>query len=257
VGRESRERAYALAVRFGRDDLAQTLVELGARAQASAFDEFVGACRRGDEARARQLLAGDPRLGERLREDEMIARAAADGNDAAVALLHDFGVPLSNRGGGMGGTPLHWAAWWGRVSTVELLLDRGGDARADSPNLFSTPLGWAVHGSRNSPRAGDEDYLVVGRRLAEAGAPIEDVYADAAVGPLADWLEGAPQVARPQLADDPHGYGEASWRAQAAYLRTLAGERLDVGDGFAVLTGEDSNAESARCTGYEGGEFRT
>ena len=41
----------------------------------------------------------------------------------------------------------------------------------------------------HSPRAGDDDYLVVGRRLAEAGAPIEDHYADAAVGPLAGWLE--------------------------------------------------------------------
>jgi GNAT superfamily N-acetyltransferase len=244
VGRESGERAYALAVRLGRDDLAQTLLELGARPLASAFDALVGACRRGDEARARQLLAGDRRLGDRLREDEMIARAAADGNDAAVALLHDLGVPLSNRGGGMGGTPLHWAAWWGRVSTVELLLDRGADARADSPNLFSTPLGWAVHGSRHSPRAGEEDYLVIGRRLVETGAPIEDIYADAAVGPLADWLEGAPQVAPPPIADDPRGYGEASWRAQAAYLRELPGERLDVGDGFAVLTGEDSNAEN-------------
>jgi len=244
VGRESGERAYALAVRFGRDDLAQTLVALGARPLASAFDELVGACRRGDEARAERLLAGDPQLAQRLRDDEMIARAAADGNDAAVALLHDLGVPLSNRGGGMGGTPLHWAAWWGRVSTVELLLDRGADPRADSPNLFSTPLGWAVHGSRNSPRAGHEDYLVVARRLAEAGAPIEGMYADAAVGPLAEWLQHGPQVARPAIAADPDGYGEASWRAQAAYLRTLDGERLGVGDGFAALTREDSNAEN-------------
>jgi ankyrin repeat protein len=191
VGHEGGERAYALAVRFGRADLAQTLVELGALPQASAFDALVGACRRGDAARARALLAADDALLARLREDEMIARAAADGNDAAVALLHDLGVPLSNRGGGMGGTPLHWAAWWGRVSTVELLLDRGADPCADSPNLFSAPLGWAVHGSRHSPRAGDDDYLVVGRRLAEAGAPIEAIYADAAVGPLADWLEGS------------------------------------------------------------------
>jgi ankyrin repeat protein len=195
VGHESGERAYALAVRLGRADLAQTLAELGARPVASAFDELVGACRRGDEARARELLAADPALLARLREDEMIARAAADGNDAAVALLHDLGVPLGNRGGGMGGTPLHWAAWWGRVSTVELLLDRGADPHADSPNLFSTPLGWAVHGSRHSPRAGDDDYLVIGRRLVEAGAELDDRYADAAVGPLADWLEGGPDAA--------------------------------------------------------------
>jgi GNAT superfamily N-acetyltransferase len=246
VGRESGERAYALAVRFGRDDLAQTLVELGARPQASAFDELVGACRRGDEARARELLAGDDALLARLRDDEMIARAAADGNDGAVALLHDLGVPLSNRGGGMGGTPLHWAAWWGRVSTVELLLDRGADPLADSPNLFSTPLGWAVHGSRNSPRAGDEDYLVVARRLAEAGAPIEPRYADAAVGPLADWLEAEPDVAPPAVAEDVDGYGEAAWRAQAAYLRALAAGAATraIGDGFAVRTGASSNAEN-------------
>jgi hypothetical protein len=202
VGRESGSRAYALSVRLGRDDLARALVELGAQPQASAFDELVGACRRGDGARARALLAADPPLARRLRQDEMIARVAGDGNDAAVGLLHDLGVSLSNRGGGLGGTPLHWAAWWGRVTSVVLLLERVADPRADSPNVFSTPRVWAVHGSRHSPRAGDEDYLVVGRRLAEAGAPIEDRYADAAVGPLADWLEGAPAV---PVAEDRQG----------------------------------------------------
>jgi len=53
VGREGGERAYALAVRLGRDDLAQTLLELGARPDASPYDALVGTCRRADAARAR------------------------------------------------------------------------------------------------------------------------------------------------------------------------------------------------------------
>jgi GNAT superfamily N-acetyltransferase len=253
VGHESGRRAYAQAIHLGRDDLAAVLAELGARPAAEPLDELVGACRRGDRARALGLVAADPALREGLGDDEMICRASADGNDAAVALLNDLGVPLTTRGGGMRGTPLHWAGWWGRVSTTELLLDRGADPR-DAKARFGEPLGWVVHGSRYSPRAGAEDFLVVAQRLVAAGAEVQPSMADEADGALADWLAGPVEPARPVRDDADHGgFGALGVAAHAAYLRALGAvagaATLAVGDGFAVRTGVASNAENGVVAG--------
>ena len=172
VGRESGRRAFALAVHLGRDDLASELARLGARPDAEPFDELIGACRRADRPAAGTLLAAHPELRDRLRDDEMICRAAADGNTAAAELLLDLGARLTTRGGGMDAPPLHWAAWWGRVGTARLLLDRGADPAAPNP-AGATPLGWAAHGSRHSPRAGTGDHRLVAQLLMQAGAPAE------------------------------------------------------------------------------------
>jgi GNAT superfamily N-acetyltransferase len=46
--REGADSAYGLAVAYGRPDLAEALVALGARRDATAMDELLGACARGD-----------------------------------------------------------------------------------------------------------------------------------------------------------------------------------------------------------------
>jgi ankyrin repeat protein len=109
---------------------------------------------------------------DRLAGDEMICRAAADGATDAVALLLDLGARLDTRGGGMDAPPLHWAAWWGRIATVRLLLDRGADPGAPNP-AGGTALGWAVHGSSHSPRAATGDHAAVAELLVAAGAPVD------------------------------------------------------------------------------------
>ncbi len=285
-GRESGQPPYALAVRLGRLDLAERLAALGAEPVASSLDELAGACRRGDRATAEAIVAADPRLRARLAAElgETLPRCAADGSTAAVELLHDLGVPLSARGS-MGATALHWAAWWGRVETVTVLLDRGADVTATTTEGLGTPLDWAVHGSANAPRAaagsaeagasrveesgeptrpaprGGDDHLAVAKLLVGAGAQPRSGMAEEAAGPLAAWPASLP--ARPPAPvhvepGDPHGWGERELAAHVAYLRALASTpwstTLPVGDGFAVRTGAPSNAENGVVCGAASAE---
>jgi ankyrin repeat protein len=133
---------YALAVRSGNQPVAELLLRHGADPSALApADAFVGACLRADEAAARDLLAQDPRLAGEL------------------------GVEAP----GGGGTPLHHAAWHGRVSAVRLLLDLGAPLDVRDTEFGVSALGWAAHGSANC-RSADDDYCQVVDALLAAGA---------------------------------------------------------------------------------------
>jgi ankyrin repeat protein len=43
-----------------------------------------------------------------------------------------------------GGTPLHWAAWYGHVEIARLLLQNGAEVNAKERNGW-TPLHWAAY----------------------------------------------------------------------------------------------------------------
>lgn len=45
-----------------------------------------------------------------------------------------------------GARALHWAAWMGAATTVQLLLARGAEIEARCSEFGATPLFWAVHG---------------------------------------------------------------------------------------------------------------
>ena len=76
----------------------------------------------------------------------------------------------------------------------------------------------------------------IAQRLVQAGAAIEPEMIHEAAPELAEWLEV-------QAQEPPH-YAELEHAAHAAYLAALSGERIEVGDGFAVRTGADSNSEN-------------
>ena len=61
---------YRVAISQGRADLAVVLRRHGARDDATAAERFLSACLRRDQAGARQLIAEDPGLVDRLTEDE-------------------------------------------------------------------------------------------------------------------------------------------------------------------------------------------
>jgi ankyrin repeat protein len=111
---------YQVAMRHGNTAAANALAERGAAVPLTAEDEFVAACRRGDEEAARQLLNQDPSLRRVL---------AAESHD--------------------GGTLLHWAAWTGQVAAVRMLIALGADVNLRDREHGSSPLGWAGHGSCN------------------------------------------------------------------------------------------------------------
>ena len=241
---EQNERTpYGLAWRMGRPDLCELLAELGARREIGPVDELIGLCFAGDRDGALRLAAEHPDRVQRIRTEfgEALHEAAAEGRRAAVEILLELGVAIG-RPGQLGGTPLHHAAWWGRDAVVAALLDAGADpaARAE-PGVGGTALGWTAHGSFHSPgpvAGGGTEHRRIAWRLVQAGAEIEPDMIHEAAPELAEWLEV--QAAEPEGPD----YAELEHAAHAAYLAQLPGERIEVGDGFAVRTGADSNSEN-------------
>jgi ankyrin repeat protein/GNAT superfamily N-acetyltransferase len=239
---------YGLAWRMGRPDLCELLAGLGARREVGPVDELIGLAFAGDRDGALQLAAQDPARAERVRTEfaEALHQAAAEGRREAVEILLDLGVPIE-RPGQMQGTPLHHAAWWGHGDVVEALLARGSSPawRAEGG---ATPLAWTAHGSFHSPgpvAAGGTDHLRIAQRLVQAGVEIKPEMVHDAAPDLAEWLEV-------QAQEPPH-YAELEHAAHAAYLEALPGERIEVGDGFAVRTGVGSNSENGVvCSVFDG-----
>jgi ankyrin repeat protein len=167
---------YRVAISQGRADLAAVLRRHGARDDATAAEHFLSACLRGDQAGARQLIAEDPGLVDRLSEDERgaIELAAERGDTEAVRLMLDLGFPLDARHGDHGSTPLHAAAYAGSAETVRLLLARGADIEARDITWDSTPLEWAKVGSGLRPQTSPQpDWAATVRILLDAGASTE------------------------------------------------------------------------------------
>src|SRR6478609_7577434 len=181
--------AYQHAFRRGREDVAETLRELGAPTDLCPADQALNAISHGGSA-AQIELDGDAR-------DVLIELAMSD-LGGLECVVDAVGAGFSARwGGGPRGTLLHQAAWFGRPDYVELLLRPGAEPDERVETEYATPLGWAAVGSRYSPEhpndsfaATDGDWVAVAELLVAAGARVEAKFVDMAVPPLADWLAG-------------------------------------------------------------------
>ena len=80
----------------------------------------------------------------------LIARAAAQGNAAAVALLLERGADVNAFG--ERATALHEAAWRNDTALVDLLLAAGADRTLRDRQFGATASGWAAHAGH--PRTG-------------------------------------------------------------------------------------------------------
>ncbi|MDX6630060.1 MAG: hypothetical protein QOH00_2306 [Gaiellales bacterium] len=184
---QSGRSAFQHALRRGRDDLAETLLELGAPADADDADRALNAISTGARAQPIELDA-DAR-------DVLIELAMRDTGGLA-RVIDAVGPDFSARwGGGPRGTLLHQAAWFGRPGHVDLLLRRGAKPDERVEVEYATPLGWAAVGSRYSPEhpndsfsAVDADWVGVANLLIAAGARVEPRFAEMALPPLSDWL---------------------------------------------------------------------
>lgn len=162
---------YELAMRTGNLPVAELLRSRGGAVDAlRPIDALFGACAVGDEAAARRLLDAQPALRDELLQvgPGAMIHAAESASAAAVTALARLGVDLTQEGP-WGGTPLHVAAWRGRVEVVRALLALGAPANPRDRTYGSSPIAWAAHGSANC-RTADDDYIAVIDQLLDAGA---------------------------------------------------------------------------------------
>ena len=162
---------YFLAVRAGNQAVADVLRAYGANLEdVRPMDELVGACRREDAKGARNIMDLHPEvLKTVLPEDyEVLVEAAAKNRLDQVILMADVGFDPGGFGES-GATPLHAAAWHGRLEMTRLLLELDAPVNVRDKIFQSTPLIWAAHGSKHY--GGDDDkYSAVVETLLDAGA---------------------------------------------------------------------------------------
>jgi ankyrin repeat protein len=172
---------YAHAVLRNRGDVAETLAGLGASTEVDPADLAVAAIARGEEA-----TLPDGALDPDAQEVLILAALGGELDAVVAAVGVDFAGVV---GGSPSGTLLHHACWLGDADLVARLLELGADPVARSGADWDTPLAWAVLDS-SSWRAPARDFVRVAELLVAAGAEPEPRFAEAAEGPLAEWLEG-------------------------------------------------------------------
>jgi ankyrin repeat protein len=128
-----------------------------------------------DEARA--ILAACPgaaRTGN-PDEDRLLADVAGRPGTERVQLLIDAGADLAATALD-GGTALHQAAWFGQPENARLLIAAGAPLDIYDESHHSSPLGWAVHGSRYSGGADvrQDAYVELVTMLLNAGSRVKD-----------------------------------------------------------------------------------
>ena len=91
----------------------------------------------------------------------------------AIRLMVDLGFDLSWEEA-HGGTPLHTAAWLGKVDLVKALVALGAPVNQRDQQFGSSPLGWTAHGSSfEGGNAPEGNFVAIVDLLIDAGATRE------------------------------------------------------------------------------------
>ena len=140
---ETGQSLYELALLRGHPDLADYLVEKGARkSEVSNIDQFVGAIAAGDKTVAQTLFDSDADLVRQTEEKypSLVIDAAALNQLDAVRTMADMGFSmdrLTHR------APLHEAAWSNHLEMVKLLIKCGAVLGVRDQHHAATPLQFA------------------------------------------------------------------------------------------------------------------
>ncbi|WP_308637384.1 ankyrin repeat domain-containing protein [Paenibacillus silvisoli] len=164
---------YQMAVRYGRGDVAELLRAHGAAAGADRMDELFGAYAAANEAAVRELLRQEPGLLAAMsHKDRLMLLEFAEMNKAeSVHVMLETGMDGTVRKGP--GTALHFAAWFGHIETVRVLLAHGASLTATNA-YGGMPLNSAVHGSLHCPTSRKGAHAAIVEALIKAGAAVPE-----------------------------------------------------------------------------------
>jgi uncharacterized protein len=110
------------------------------------------------------------------RETPLIASASL-GVQKVSKVLVQAGAALESTSI-FGSRALHWAAWIGTPSTVELLVTHNANIEARCTEFGATPLFWAVHGYGPDGPKQKKDQVGAARMLIQAGASVDTANRD-------------------------------------------------------------------------------
>jgi ankyrin repeat protein len=168
--------AYAHSIRRGFTDVADILRALGASTELNDADRLAVALGENRLTDARALLSAHPQIARtgNPEEDRVLADCAGHVATEPVEILIRAGADLSARGLD-NGTALHQAAWFGQPKNARLLIDAGAPLDVFDDLHESSPLGWAVHGSRYSGGAEEHQdaYVDLVEMLLAAGSGLD------------------------------------------------------------------------------------
>ena len=166
---------FAHAIRRGFDDVVAVLRSRGVDESLNDADRFAVAMIQGDLVKAESLLQQEPTLActGNNEEDRILADIAGRPQPERVQFLLDHNASLTATALD-GGTALHQACWFGQPENVKMLIEAGAELENFDRCHESSPLGWAVHGSRYSGGAADvvDKYVEIVRLLLDAGAKL-------------------------------------------------------------------------------------
>lgn len=167
--------AYAHAVRRGFTELTDIFNQRGADTGLGDADRFAVALVSGRLDEAREMLAANPGLARtgNPEEDRLLADVAGRNPTEPVELLIGAGADLAATAVD-DGTALHQTAWFGQPQNARLLIDAGAPLEVFDTTHESSPLGWAVHGSRYSGGADERQdvYVELAAMLLDAGSKL-------------------------------------------------------------------------------------
>lgn len=159
--------AFDVARKRGHEDVLALLNE-----RAGLRERLLDALWSEDLGAADALLSEHPGLVGTLDAATLnqVADAARNNRAGVVRAMLDRGFPLTATSQ-HGATPLHWAAFHGNLEMVSDLLTRGAPLEAKDADYDGPPLGWALHGARDSWNGiSSNDHAGCVAALLEAGA---------------------------------------------------------------------------------------
>lgn len=121
---------------------------------------------------AKLLLSHGAELNGNVGSESPLIASVSLGAENAAKVLVEAGADLETTSI-FGARALHWAAWTGAPTTVELLIAHGAEIEVKCSEFGATPLFWAIHGyGPNGPKV-KKDQVAAARILIAAGATVD------------------------------------------------------------------------------------